>query len=126
MAIRLLRIFTGDDDQSHFSLDLTSVLRGKCFAMLSHSWRPRREAAMSETRPEKEIPEAWIGPRVRVGHAHGASTHTDGVLLGVGDRGIVVEGGELVRFYPWTSVGSIEKTHEESGENPGVQTGRAW
>jgi hypothetical protein len=30
-------------------------------------------------------------------------------LLGVGDRGIVVEDGELVRFYPSTSVGSIEK-----------------
>ena len=58
---------------------------------------------MSETMSEKEIPEAWVGQRVRVGHAHSASTHTDGVLLGVGDRGIVVEGGELVRFYPWTS-----------------------
>jgi hypothetical protein len=81
---------------------------------------------MSETMSEKEIPEAWVGQRVRVGHAHGASTHTDGVLLGVGDRGIVVEGGELVRFYPWSSVGSIEKTHEEGGENPGVQAGRAW
>ena len=81
---------------------------------------------MSETMSEKEIPEAWVGQRVRVGHAHSASTHTDGVLLGVGDRGIVVEGGELVRFYPWTSVGSIEKTHEKGGENPGVQAGRAW
>jgi hypothetical protein len=48
-------------------------------------------------------------------------------LLGVGDRGIVVEGGELVRFYPWTSVGSIEKAHEvESGEDPGLQATRAW
>ena len=60
---------------------------------------------MSDTMSEKEIPEAWVGQRVRVGHAHSASTHTDGVLLGVGDRGIVVEGGELVRFYPWTYVG---------------------
>jgi hypothetical protein len=68
---------------------------------------------MSETMSEKGIPEAWVGQRVRVGHAHSASTHTDGVLLGVGDRGIVVEGGELVRFYPWTSVGSIEKVYEE-------------
>src|ERR671920_2656533 len=81
-----------------------------------------REEGMSEL----EIPEAWVGRRVRVGHAHSASTHTDGLLLGVGDRGIVVEGGELVRFYPWTSVGSIEKTHEEGGENPGVQAGRGW
>ena len=80
---------------------------------------------MSETTPEKEIPEAWIGQRVRVGHAHSASTHTDGVLLGVA-RGIVVEGGELVRFYPWTSVGSIEKAHEEGTENPDVQARRAW
>ena len=63
---------------------------------------------MSVTMSEKEIPETWVGQRVRVGHAHSASTHTDGVLLGVGDRGIVVE-GELVRFYPWTSVGSIKK-----------------
>jgi hypothetical protein len=81
---------------------------------------------MSETMSEKGIPEAWVGQRVRVGHAHSASTHTDGVLLGVGDRGIVVEGGELVRFYPWTSVGSIEKAHEEGGEVPGVQASRAW
>lgn len=51
---------------------------------------------MSETMSEKEIPEVWVGQRVRVGHAHGASTHTDGVLLGVGNRGIVVEGGELL------------------------------
>ena len=76
---------------------------------------------MSVTMSEKEIPETWVGQRVRVGHAHSASTHTDGVLLGVGDRGIVVEGGELVRFYPWTSVGSIKKAYEEGGENPGVQ-----
>jgi hypothetical protein len=34
MAIRLLRIFTGDDDQSQFSLDLPYVLRGERFAML--------------------------------------------------------------------------------------------
>jgi hypothetical protein len=81
---------------------------------------------MSETMSEKEIPEAWVGQRVRVGHAHSASTHTDGVLLGVGDRGIVVEGGELVRFYPWTSVGSIEKAYEEGGEFPGAQASRAW
>ena len=47
---------------------------------------------------EQEIPEAWVGGRVRVGHAHSDSTHTEGVLLGVGDRGIVVEGGEVVRF----------------------------
>ena len=80
---------------------------------------------MSETTPEKGIPEAWIGHRVRVGHAHSASTHTDGVLLGVGDRGLVVEGGELVRFYPWTSVGSIEKAHEDGTENSGVQATRA-
>jgi len=80
---------------------------------------------MSETMSEKEIPEAWVGLRVRVGHAHSASTHTDGVLLGVGDRGIVVEGGELIRFYPWTSVGSIEKAHEVgSGEDPGFQATR--
>jgi len=81
---------------------------------------------MSETMSEKEIPEAWVGQRVRVGHAHSASTHTDGVLLGVGDRGIVVEGGELVLFYPWTSVGSIEKAYEEGGEVPCVQASRAW
>jgi hypothetical protein len=31
---RLLCIFTGDDDQSHFSLDLPYVLRGERFAML--------------------------------------------------------------------------------------------
>jgi len=81
---------------------------------------------ISETMAERETPEAWVGQRVRVGHAHSASTHTDGVLLGVGDRGIVVEGGELVRFYPWTSVGSIEKAHEvESGEDPGLQARRA-
>ena len=73
---------------------------------------------MSETMPEKEIPEAWVGQRVRVGHAHSTSTHTDGVLLGVVDRGIVVEGGELVRFYPWTSVGSIEKAYEEGTRIP--------
>jgi hypothetical protein len=48
------------------------------------------------------------------------------VLLGVGDRGIVVEGGELVRFYPWTSVGSIKKAYEEGGENGSVQASRAW
>ena len=59
---------------------------------------------------EKGIPEAWVGQRVRVGHAHSASTHTDGVLLGVGDRGIVVEGGELVRFYPRTSFG-VSRRH---------------
>jgi hypothetical protein len=82
---------------------------------------------MSETMSENEIPEAWVGQRVRVGHAHSGSTHTDGILLGVGDRGIVVEGGELIRFYPWTSVGSIEKAHEvESGEDPGLQATRAW
>jgi hypothetical protein len=75
---------------------------------------------------EREIPEVWIGQRVRVGHAHSASTHTDGVLLGVGDRGIVVEGGELVRFYPWTSVGSIEETQDpEGGEDFGFQARRA-
>jgi hypothetical protein len=67
---------------------------------------------MSEMMSEKEIPESWVGQRVRVGHAHSASTHTDGGSLGVGDRGIVVEGGELVRFSPWTSVGSIEKAYE--------------
>jgi hypothetical protein len=67
---------------------------------------------MSEMMSEKAIPESWVGQRVSVGHAHSASTHTDGVLLGVGDRGIVVEGGELVRFSPWTSVGSIEKAYE--------------
>jgi hypothetical protein len=62
-----------------------------------------------------------------VGHAHSAFTHTDGVLLGVGDRGIVVEGGELVRFYPWTSVGSIEEAKEaEGGEAPGLRARRAW
>jgi hypothetical protein len=49
-----------------------------------------------------------------MGHAHSASTHTEGLLLGVGERGIVVEGGEVVRFYPWTSVGSIEEVHEEN------------
>ena len=81
---------------------------------------------MSETMSQMEIPEAWVGQRVRVGHAHSASTHTDGVLLGVGDRGIVVEGGELVRFYPWTSVGSIERAYAEGGESPGAQAGRAW
>jgi hypothetical protein len=31
---RLLCIFTGDDDQSHFSLHLPYVLRGERFAML--------------------------------------------------------------------------------------------
>jgi hypothetical protein len=34
MAIRLLRIFTGGGDKSHFSLDLPCVLRGERFAML--------------------------------------------------------------------------------------------
>src|SRR5829696_10316263 len=109
------------------SLISLSISRTCCGAnaslCCSRSWRPRREVAMSETMSEKEIPETWVGQRVRVGHAHSVSTHTDGLLLGVGDRGIVVEGGELVRFYPWTSVGSIEKTHEEGGENPGVQAG---
>ena len=62
---------------------------------------------------EQEIPESWVGRRVRVGHAHSESTHTEGSLLGVGDRGIVVEGGAIVRFYPWTSVGSIEEVNEE-------------
>src|SRR5688572_27455895 len=108
------------------SLISLSISRTCCGAnaslCCSRSWRPRREAAMSETMSEKEIPETWVGQRVRVGHAHSASTHTDGLLLGVGDRGIVVEGGELVRFYPWTSVGSIEK----GTENPGVQARRAW
>jgi hypothetical protein len=75
---------------------------------------------------ELEIPEAWVGRRVRVGHAHSTSTHTDGVLLGVGDRGIVVEGGELVRFYPWSAVASIEEANEEGGEDPGFRMGRAW
>lgn len=61
-----------------------------------------------------------------MGHAHSAFTHTDGVLLGVGDRGIVVEGGELVRFYPWTSVESIEEAKDaEGGEAPGLQARRA-
>jgi len=47
-------------------------------------------------------------------------------LLGVGDRGIVVEGGELVRFYPWTSVGSIEETQDPEGsEDFGYQARRA-
>jgi hypothetical protein len=81
-----------------------------------------REAAMSE----QEIPEAWVGGRVRVGHAHSDSTHTEGVLLGVGDRGIVVEGGEVVRFYPWTSVASIEEVNQEGVEEPGFRMGRAW
>jgi hypothetical protein len=77
-----------------------------------------REVAVSE----REIPEAWVGGRVRVGHAHSDSTHTAGVLLGVGDRGIVVEGGEVVRFYPWTSVASIEEANDE---DPGFRMGRA-
>jgi hypothetical protein len=66
---------------------------------------------MSET----EIPEAWVGKRIRLDHAHRASSHTDGVLLGVGERGVVVEGGSLVRFFPWTSVASIQKIYEEEG-----------
>ena len=66
---------------------------------------------MSET----EIPEAWVGERIRLDHAHRASSHTDGVLLGVGERGIVVEGGRLVRFFPWTSIASIQKIYEEEG-----------
>jgi hypothetical protein len=66
---------------------------------------------------EPEIPEIWVGKRIRVEHAHRTSTHTEGVLLGVGERGIVVEGGELVRFYPWTSVASIQEVYyEERGE----------
>ena len=66
---------------------------------------------MSET----EIPEAWVGQRIRLDHAHRASSHTDGVLLRVGERGIVVEGGRLVRFFPWTSVASIQIIYEEEG-----------
>jgi hypothetical protein len=81
-----------------------------------------REAAMAE----REIPEAWVGGRVRVGHAHSDSTHTAGVLLGVGERGIVVEGGEVVRFYPWTSVASIEEANDDGVEDPGFRMGRAW
>jgi hypothetical protein len=61
---------------------------------------------------EQEVPGVWVGQRVRVGHAHSDSTHTEGMLLAVGDRGIVVEGGEVVRFYPWTSVASIEAVNE--------------
>ena len=61
-----------------------------------------------------------------MGHAHSDSTHTEGVLLGVGDRGIVVEGGEVVRFYPWTSVASIEEVNQEGVEDPGSRMGRAW
>jgi hypothetical protein len=67
---------------------------------------------MSET----EIPEAWVGKRVRMDHVHRASSHTDGVLLAVVERGIVVEGGSLVRFFPWTSVASIQEASEERGE----------
>jgi hypothetical protein len=44
----------------------------------------------------------------------------------VGDRGIVVEGGELVRFYPWSAVASIEEANEDGGEDPGFRMGRAW
>lgn len=75
---------------------------------------------------EQEIPESWVGRRVRMGHAHSASTHTEGLLLGVGERGIVVEGGEVVRFYPWTSVASIEEVNQEGVEEPGFRMGRAW
>ncbi|MBA2534397.1 MAG: hypothetical protein H0V21_05260 [Rubrobacter sp.] len=74
---------------------------------------------------EQEIPEAWVGGKVRVGHAHSDSTHTEGVLLGVEDRGIVVEGGEVVRFYPWTSVASIEEANEDGIEDPRFRMGRA-
>ena len=65
---------------------------------------------------EPEIPEAWVGERIRLDHAHRASSHTDGVLLRVGERGIVVEGGRLVRFFPWTSIASIQIIYEEGGE----------
>jgi hypothetical protein len=65
---------------------------------------------------EPEIPEAWVGKRVRVEHAHRASSHTEGVLLGVGVWGLTVEGGELARFFPWNSVASIIEVYEERGE----------
>jgi hypothetical protein len=43
----------------------------------------------------------------------------------VGDRGIVVEGGEVVRFYPWTSVASIEEANDDGVEDAGFRMGRA-
>jgi hypothetical protein len=52
---------------------------------------------MSETMSEKGIPEAWVGQRVRVGHAHSASTHTDGVLLGL------ATGALLSRAASWSA-----------------------
>ena len=65
---------------------------------------------------EPEIPESWVGKRVRVEHAHRASSHTEGELLGVGVWGIAVEGGELVRFFPWNSVASIQEAYKDPGE----------
>ncbi len=38
------------------------------------------------------------------------------------DRGIVIDCDEKARFYPWTSVVSLE----EAGEDPGLQMSRAW
>ena len=61
---------------------------------------------------EQEIPKAWVGSRVRVGHASSVSSHTVGILRGVGEHGIVVEGGELVRFFPWTAIASIQEVGE--------------
>src|SRR5215218_4974214 len=106
--------------------DLPRCCRANASLCCSRSWRPRREAAMSETMSEKGIPEAWVGQRVRVGHAHSASTHTDGVLLGVGDRGIVVEGGVPHCFSRSGWVERNENENEGGWEEPRGEASRAW
>ncbi len=71
---------------------------------------------------EQKAPEARIGQQAAVRCVQGTDYSASvGTLRGLTDRGIVTDCDERVRFYPWTSVVSLE----EAGEDPSLQMGRA-
>ena len=64
---------------------------------------------------EQKIPEAWIGQQVAVRYVQGAEYSASvGTLRDLSELGIVTDSEEKTRFYPWTSVVSLE----EAGEDP--------
>lgn len=65
---------------------------------------------------EQKIPEAWIGEQVALRYTQGAEySAVVGMLRDLSELGIVIDSEEKVRFYPWTSVVSLEEAGEDIG-----------
>jgi hypothetical protein len=58
------------------------------------------------------LPEAWIDQEVNVTYiGAGKTSDVNCTLRDVNDRGVGVDRGDTVSFFPWTSVVRIDRGH---------------